>query len=77
MSTTVRDLDRPGAKNHKKEIVEAVTIVETPPVRFDLSGVNGKDRLLTPCFRWWLLVLLVTSRLPVASARLPQFGLST
>jgi Ribosomal protein L3 len=33
MSTIVRDLDRPGAKLHKKEIVEAVTIVETPPVR--------------------------------------------
>jgi hypothetical protein len=32
MSTIVRDLDRPGAKLHKKEIVEAVTIVETPPV---------------------------------------------
>lgn len=33
MSTIVRDLDRPGAKLHKKEIVEAVSIVETPPVR--------------------------------------------
>lgn len=33
MSTIVRDLDRPGAKLHKKEIVEAVTIIETPPVR--------------------------------------------
>ncbi|PGG99999.1 60S ribosomal protein L3 [Blastomyces parvus] len=32
MTTTVRDLDRPGAKMHKKEIVEAVTIVETPPM---------------------------------------------
>ena len=32
MSTIVRDLDRPGAKLHKKEIVEAVTIIETPPV---------------------------------------------
>jgi len=32
MTTTVRDLDRPGAKMHKKEIVEAVTIIETPPV---------------------------------------------
>lgn len=32
MSTIVRDLDRPGAKMHKKEIVEAVTIIETPPV---------------------------------------------
>lgn len=33
MTTIVRDLDRPGAKNHKKEIVEAVTVIETPPVR--------------------------------------------
>lgn len=32
MTTIVRDLDRPGAKMHKKEIVEAVTVVETPPV---------------------------------------------
>ena len=33
MTTVVRDLDRPGAKMHKKEIVEAVTVIETPPVR--------------------------------------------
>lgn len=33
MTTIVRDLDRPGAKSHKKEVVEAVTIVDTPPVR--------------------------------------------
>ncbi|KAJ5232443.1 Translation elongation/initiation factor/Ribosomal beta-barrel [Penicillium chermesinum] len=32
MSTVVRDLDRPGAKNHKKEIVEAATVIETPPL---------------------------------------------
>ncbi|KXT07503.1 hypothetical protein AC578_568 [Pseudocercospora eumusae] len=32
MSTIVRDLDRPGAKLHKKEIVEAVTVIETPPM---------------------------------------------
>ena len=32
MTTIVRDLDRPGAKLHKKEIVEAVTIVDTPPM---------------------------------------------
>ena len=35
MTTIVRDLDRPGAKLHKKEIVEAVTVVETPPVSID------------------------------------------
>lgn len=33
MTTIVRDLDRPGAKMHKKEIVEAATVIETPPVR--------------------------------------------
>lgn len=32
MTTIVRDLDRPGAKMHKKEIVEACTVVETPPM---------------------------------------------
>jgi ribosomal protein L3 len=32
MTTIVRDLDRPGAKMHKKEIVEAVTVIETPAV---------------------------------------------
>lgn len=33
MTTIVRDLDRPGAKMHKKEIVEAVTVIDCPPVR--------------------------------------------
>lgn len=33
MTTIVRDLDRPGAKAHKKEVVEAVTVIDTPPVR--------------------------------------------
>lgn len=33
MTTIVRDLDRPGAKANKKEVVEAVTIIDTPPVR--------------------------------------------
>ena len=32
MTTIVRDLERPGAKMHRKEIVEAVTVIETPPV---------------------------------------------
>ena len=32
MTHIVRDLDRPGAKMHKKEIVEAVTVIETPPM---------------------------------------------
>ncbi|XP_070579665.1 large ribosomal subunit protein uL3-like [Ptychodera flava] len=32
MTHIVRDLDRPGSKMNKKETVEAVTIVETPPL---------------------------------------------
>ncbi|SSD61283.1 60S ribosomal protein L3 [Saccharomycodes ludwigii] len=32
MSTIVRDLDRPGSKFHKREVVEAVSIVDTPPI---------------------------------------------
>ena len=41
MTTIVRDLERPGAKMHKKEIVEAVTVVETPPVSL-LRNMSGK-----------------------------------
>ncbi|XP_060064149.1 large ribosomal subunit protein uL3-like [Ylistrum balloti] len=32
MTHIVRDVDRPGSKSNKKEIVEAVTIIETPPM---------------------------------------------
>jgi large subunit ribosomal protein L3e len=32
MTHIVRDLDKPGSKNHKKEILETVTIVECPPM---------------------------------------------
>ncbi|XP_954213.1 60S ribosomal protein l3, putative [Theileria annulata] len=32
MTHVVTEVDRPGSKLHKKEIVEAVTIVETPPM---------------------------------------------
>lgn len=32
MTTIVRDLDRPGSKMHKREVVEAATIVDTPPL---------------------------------------------
>jgi len=32
MTHIVRDLDRPGSKMHKREVVEAVTIIETPPM---------------------------------------------
>jgi len=32
MTHIVREVDRTGSKSHKKEVVEAVTIVETPPL---------------------------------------------
>ncbi|CAG0906816.1 unnamed protein product, partial [Cyprideis torosa] len=32
MTHVVRECDRPGSKVHKKEIVEAVTVLETPPM---------------------------------------------
>lgn len=39
MSHIVRDVDKPGSKVHKKEVVEAVTIIETPPLV--IVGVVG------------------------------------
>ena len=55
MTTIVRDLDRPGAKMHKKEIVEAVTVIETPPVRQSFLFVNNLLIFADDC-RWscWL-----------------------
>ena len=32
MTHIVREVDRAGSKTHKKEVVEAVTILETPPI---------------------------------------------
>jgi large subunit ribosomal protein L3e len=32
MTHIVREADKPGSKIHKKEVVEAVTIIETPPM---------------------------------------------
>jgi len=32
MTHVVRDLDRPGSKMHKKEVVEAVSVMEAPPM---------------------------------------------
>ena len=32
MTHIVREVDRPGSKTHKKEIVEAVTVIEAPPL---------------------------------------------
>ncbi|ORX33605.1 putative large subunit ribosomal protein L3 [Kockovaella imperatae] len=39
MTHVVRDLDRPGSKMHKREVVEAVTVIETPPMV--IVGVVG------------------------------------
>jgi len=32
MTHILRDVDKPGSKAHKKEVVEAVTVIETPPM---------------------------------------------
>merc|ERR1711992_453838 len=39
MTHIVREVDRPGSKNHKKEVVEAVTVIEAPPMV--MVGVVG------------------------------------
>ena len=39
MTHIVRELDRPGSKMHKREVVEAVTVIETPPMI--IVGVVG------------------------------------
>lgn len=39
MTHIVRDLERPGSKMHKREVVEAVTVIETPPMV--IVGVVG------------------------------------
>jgi large subunit ribosomal protein L3e len=39
MTHILREVDRPGSKVHKKEVVEAVTIIETPPMM--IVGVIG------------------------------------
>uniref|UniRef100_A0AAR2L151 Ribosomal protein L3 n=1 Tax=Pygocentrus nattereri TaxID=42514 RepID=A0AAR2L151_PYGNA len=44
MTHIVREVDRPGSKVNKKEVVEAVTIVETPPMV--VVGIVGY--VLTP-----------------------------
>jgi large subunit ribosomal protein L3e len=39
MTHIVRDVDKPGSKVNKKEVVEAVTVIETPPLV--IIGVTG------------------------------------
>eukprot|EP00998_Keelungia_sp_KM082_P005583 NODE_1895_length_1188_cov_192.521206_g1879_i0.p1 GENE.NODE_1895_length_1188_cov_192.521206_g1879_i0~~NODE_1895_length_1188_cov_192.521206_g1879_i0.p1 ORF type:complete len:378 (+),score=118.61 NODE_1895_length_1188_cov_192.521206_g1879_i0:72-1136(+) len=42
MTHIVREVDRAGSKSHKKEVVEAVSIIETPPMT--IVGVVGYVR---------------------------------
>ena len=42
MTHIVREVDRPGSKLNKKEVVEAVTIVETPPPMV-VVGISQPD----------------------------------
>jgi len=54
MTHIVRDLDRPGSKAHKKEVVEAVTIIETPPlVVVGIIGYVKTPRGLRPLTTVW------------------------
>lgn len=79
MTTIVRDLDRPGAKMHKKEVVEAATVIETPPVGFARESWVDSEKGYV-CLTVYSLspsVSSVTSRLPVVSAPSPPSGLST
>lgn len=39
MTHVLRDVERPGSKDHKKEVVEAVTILEAPPMA--VVGIVG------------------------------------
>merc|ERR1712224_210457 len=44
MTHILRDVDKPGSKLHKKEVVEAVTVLETPP----MVGVGVVGYVETP-----------------------------
>merc|ERR1712241_808746 len=45
MTHIVREVDRPGSKVNKKEVVEAVTIIETPPIMcIGVVGYIGTPR---------------------------------
>ncbi|KAE9407570.1 translation protein [Gymnopus androsaceus JB14] len=45
MTHVVRDLDCPSSKMHKREVVEAVTVIETPP----MMVVSVVGYVETPC----------------------------
>lgn len=54
MTHIVRDLDKPGSKMHKKEIVEAVTVIETPPmIVVGLVGYMLTPKGLKPVTTVW------------------------
>src|SRR5262245_28210730 len=66
MTHIVRDLDRPGSKMHKREVVEAVTIIEVRLVL--LCMVNVRLHL------WLCAVLLGMLRRHVVYDRSPLSG---
>ncbi|KAI8847653.1 ribosomal protein L3-domain-containing protein [Chytridium lagenaria] len=53
MTHIVRDLERPGSKMHKKEVVEAVTIIETPIVVVGVVGYVETPRGLRSLTTVW------------------------
>merc|ERR1712035_271628 len=54
MTHIVREMDRPGSKTNKKEVVEAVTILETPPlVCVGLVGYIETPRCLRALKNVW------------------------
>merc|ERR1712137_530647 len=48
MTHIVRDVDKPGSKMHKKEGVEAVTIIECPNICCRYGWLH-RDSLWSPC----------------------------
>jgi len=54
MTHILRDVDKPGSKAHKKEVVEAVTVLETPPmVIVGLVGYKETATGLKPVTTVW------------------------
>merc|ERR1711924_575019 len=47
-SHILRDVDKAGSKAHKKEVVEAVTILECPPLRHHRLGPASLQRVQAP-----------------------------
>eukprot|EP00996_Jenningsia_fusiforme_P000732 NODE_1662_length_1452_cov_629.952958_g1502_i0.p1 GENE.NODE_1662_length_1452_cov_629.952958_g1502_i0~~NODE_1662_length_1452_cov_629.952958_g1502_i0.p1 ORF type:complete len:399 (+),score=63.20 NODE_1662_length_1452_cov_629.952958_g1502_i0:65-1261(+) len=54
MTHVVRDLDRPGSKMHKKEVVESATVLECPPmIVIGLVGYRNAAKGLKPVRTVW------------------------